>query len=664
MKKQLLLVALSALLVTSCGGEKKDDADPTSIKISTVVPDNFYVGDKITFEASLEPENARKNLTWSVSNKSAMKIDASTGEAEALQSGMVTVKVATDNDLKDTLSVIIKTYIPVTGVTTRVAEATIAGDGGFHYMDAKTLPEESSVTALTYTSSNKSVATVDENGMVTGHDAGSAVITATSVDNPNASASTTIYVKDKSWDGSQVKDIGGVLDFQDIHRSEGSDTIPTAKVDEVELLVVPYEFTDYPFTQKTLDDIQTLFNGEGPEETGYWESVSSYYTKSSYGKTKIHCTISDVYYSGDKAADTKGGASYSVSAVKTVYSWYKQQKGITGTEFDADNNGLVDAIYIVYSAKDYSKVPSLDNELFWAYVHRTGSSPKVGQPNANNYMWASYDFMYESGESKVDAHTFIHESGHLMGANDYYNYNKASSQSPLGGIDMMDHNIGSHNVYTKMAYGFITKPIYVNGNAKVTIKSAQDSATNNTIIIKDNWNGTPFDEMLVMELSTPTGLNKLDATVPYSSRPLVYDKPGIKMYHVDSRLYKKVSGGYKYMDKADYTRSFVNSHSVTLPAANSDFSERNGTPELFYEVGLIQAGGNPTMLKNGASGSNADLFHTGDYFRFEDYSRFFIDKNHPEGKDTFNDGSKFNYQIYFESVTADEATLVIQKVAL
>ena len=248
-----------------------------------------------------------------------------------------------------------------------------------------------------------------------------------------------------------------------------------------------------------------------------------------------------------------------------------------------------------------------------------------------------------------------------MGANDYYNYNKASSRSPLGGIDMMDYNIGSHNVWTKMAYGWLD-PIYVDGNAKVTIKSAQTKA--DAIVIRDGWNGSAFDEMMILELSTPTGLNELDATTPYKSRPLVYDIPGIKLYHVDNRLGRRVGSTVQYLNGTPTRSNVAGYYQVS---ANSDNAERNDTPEFFYEIGLIQRGKKATLIdsKINATASNADLFKTGDYFRFEDYSAFFQKEVTVNGQKVkrFNDGSEFKYQIYFESVTAEEATIVIQKVA-
>ena len=643
---------------SSSGGDTSSSQpsyDPaTKVEIDeTSVPEQVYVRDTFKVTATVLPETANPAVTWSSSNTNVATID-SEGNFAAVGVGATTIKATTENGLKASKQIKVKEYVPVETITVGATSATLAANGGFHYMDAVVGPEMATNKKVNYTSSNEAVATVDANGMVTAKATGNAVITAKAAGDESKTATTNISVTAQSWDNKQVVDVNenGKVDFQDVNNAVGSDAMPVGKCSNIELLVVPIEFPDYPFTSQMLADIDTLFNGNGAADTRYWESVSSYYKKASYGKINMHVTVAEKYTVSDNAKDVKTGSRYSVNLAGTVLANYKNTHNSDGTEFDADHDGYIDTLYMVYSAPDYSKVSSLDNELFWAYRHATGASKNVSSPTANSYMWASQDFMYTNGTSRVDAHTFIHETGHLMGANDYYNYNKASSRSPLGGIDMMDHNIGDHNVWTKMAYGWLD-PIYVNGNAKVTLRTAQQYPE--AVLIKDGWNGTAFDEVIMLELSTPTNLNELDSKTPYDSRPLVYDQPGIKMYHVDNRLGKRVGSRVQWFEGTP-TRSNIGSYSTVT--ANSDNSERNDTaPDYFYECGLIQQGKKATMLKNGAAGTNADLFHTGDYFRFSDYHEFFL-------KDTtFDDGSTFDYQIYFESVTATEATIVIQKVS-
>ena len=671
MKIKWILLPIAAMtMLAACnthGGNTSSQQvayDPaTSVTIDeTSVPEKVYAGESFTITATVLPETANPKVTWTSSNSSVATVDEN-GLFTAVNAGFTTVKATTENGLKANKQIIVTEYVPVETFTVAKQSVTLAADGGFHYMDVAVTPADATEKGATYTTSNASVATVDENGIVTAHAAGNATITAVSLADSSKTATTAVTVTAQSWDNKRVVDVtaDNKVDFQDVQNSAGIDAIPVGKAKNIELLVIPYEFADYPFDQRTLNDIDALFNGNGAQDTRYWESVSSYYNKASYGEVNIHVTIGEKYVSGDNAKDIKSGTSYSVNASKVVLADYKSRHNTDGKQFDADHNGCVDAIYMIYSAPDYSRVSSLDNDLFWAYCHWTGMNPNYNSPTACTYMWASYDFMYESGVSKVDAHTFIHESGHLMGANDYYNYNRSSSRSPLGGIDMMDHNIGSHNVWTKMAYGWLN-PIYVDGNAKVTIKSAQERG--DAILLRDGWNGSSFDEMIMIELSTPTGLNQQDATIPYSSRPLVYNEPGIKMYHIDNRLGKRIGSTVQYFSGTPTKNNLNGYYQVS---SNSDNTERNSTPEFFYEIGLIQRGKKATLIdsKINATASNADLFKTGDYFRFEDYSAFFQKEVTVNGQKVkrFNDGSEFKYQIYFESVTAEEATIVIQKVA-
>ena len=651
----------------SAGGNSSHQVsyDPaTSVTINeTSVPEKVYVGDSFTLAATVLPETANPKVTWTSSNSSVATVNEE-GLFTAVAAGFTTVKATTENGIKASKQIIVTEYVSVETFSVAKSSVTLAANGGFHYMDVAVTPVDATEKGATFTTSNASVATVDVNGIVTAHNAGTATITAVSKADASKTATTAITVANQSWDNKRVVDVtaDNKADFQDVQNSAGIDAIPVGKSKNIELLVIPYEFPDYPFDQRTLNDIDALFNGNGAQDTRYWESVSSYYNKASYGEINIHVTIGEKYVASENAKDIHSGSAYSANASKVVLADYKSRHNTNGKEFDSDNNGCVDAIYMVYSAPDYSRVSSLDNDLFWAYCHWTGMNPNYSSPTACTYMWASYDFMYESGVSKVDAHTFIHETGHLMGSNDYYNYNKSSYRAPLGGIDMMDYNIGSHNVWTKMAYGWLD-PIYVNGNAKVTIKSAQ--AQGDAILLRDGWNGSSFDEMIMIELSTPTGLNQQDSSIPYSGRPVVYNQPGIKMYHIDNRLGKRSGSTVRYLSGTP-TKGNLNGYYQV--SSNSDNTERNDTPEFFYEIGLIQQGKKATLIDakdKTTTASNADLFHTGDYFRFEDYSAFFQKEVTVNGEKVkrFNDGSEFKYQIYFESVTAEEATIIIQKVA-
>jgi hypothetical protein len=179
----------------------------------------------------------------------------------------------------------------------------------------------------------------------------------------------------------------------------------------------------------------------------------------------------------------------------------------------------------------------------------------------------------------VDAHTYIHESGHLMGLPDYYCYDTASNPttgkrshpSPLGGVAMMDENVSDHDIATKFALGWL-HPYVVNGACDLTLRPSQTSGDCLLFPAKGStWNGSAFTEYLLLELYTPTGLNELDATTAYSYHPQGYTLPGVRLLHVDARIVDWSSGAYE----EDPQGSFISGHFYGVGANNTP-SRRHG----------------------------------------------------------------------------------------
>lgn len=80
-----------------------------------------------------------------------------------------------------------------------------------------------------------------------------------------------------SFDPSDISK-NDILPFstRDLNLSVQQDVLPSKG--DVRLLLLPIEFTDCPFDAQTLEDLEIATNGTA-EETGYWESVSSFYEK-------------------------------------------------------------------------------------------------------------------------------------------------------------------------------------------------------------------------------------------------------------------------------------------------------------------------------------------------------------------------------------------------
>ena len=433
----------------------------------------------------------------------------------------------------------------------------------------------------------------------------------------------------------------------------------TPSLGNVNVLVVPIAFTDSTVDNgvsgtNIINDLETVFNGT-KEETG-WHSVSSYFKECSYGALNLSFTVAPTWYQYEKSKSVMGVAdtSTTISAVTSSVEWYRSQYSSSNCkEFDSDSNGYIDCVFLVYAEKDYaSGRTSYDN--FWAYTFWTQQNNRnVSKPNANTFIWMSYDFMYgDMGGSSLidlDSHTFVHEYGHAMGLNDYYDY--GGNEAPAGGFDMQDFNVGDHNPFSKMSLGW-SKPYVVDGNARITIKPHSKYA-NQTILLAsggyNGWNKSPFDEYILIEFYTPEGLNYFDShNDTFGGYPMGTKDIGLRVYHVDCRLYGVYNG---YLQ--GYATSINSGYLYLVAATNTtsgDHVSQISEAVNYRQVHLLSQSGTDRM-KNKQMFNSVDLFTEGDTFSMSDYSSFFYNK----GK--FNDNSTLGFSFYVENIAADGATI-------
>ena len=83
-----------------------------------------------------------------------------------------------------------------------------------------------------------------------------------------------------------------------------------------------------------------------------------------------------------------------------------------------DKNGYIDAVILVYAAHNRLFLGG-EYSNFWAYAYSAqGYNPDIKSPNANAFLWASYDFILPDYNGSrlldYDAHTFIHEFGDIF----------------------------------------------------------------------------------------------------------------------------------------------------------------------------------------------------------------------------------------------------------
>lgn len=502
----------------------------------------------------------------------------------------------------------------------------------------------------------------------TGEDSTSndATITPTTTDNTTTGGdSDALQVSGSA--GRQTRD----NTYHKINSTAGISTLNPVSRDQ-QILVIPVKFTDFASTatEARRSQIEQTFSGDSTS-TGY-ESVSSYYEKSSYDACKLNFEVTPWYdtkistttlmntkTNGQGEGQNDGGSWY---VLESAISWYKTNNpAVDMTKFDNDKDGRIDGVWLIYgcpnsSNHDYSP-KNADDEGFWAFTYwdfNNQSKTSLTDPKPYLYAWASYDFMDEGyGAGGKDAHTYIHETGHMLGLDDYYDASGSTSPySPMGEVDMMDLNIGDHNAFTKYALGWAT-PTVVSTTTKVELASLTDTGA--SIILKPtNYNNRAFDEYIMISFITPTGLNKQDYVDGYAPRyGKGYSTAGVMITHVDAR-------GIKWVSDTKSSLTNVWEEVEGTYGTNSAHSRNSALINIIPANYASSSTSSKNPFSSNYSSSNAALFKANSSFSLETgsvYRKIFGSTT--TGTNKLNNGSIFNYKVEIESIGSTTAILNI-----
>ena len=213
MKK--LLLGLLAIFSLLCCNKEVDSRYVKGVSINNKVIE-MMEGEVVTLIATINPSNAsNKNVYWTSSDQSVATVD-NTGKVTALKAGSATITVTTEDGGKTAtckLTVNAKVY-PVTGVTLDKTSVELT-EGDVTVLTATVNPSNASNKNVYWTSSDQSVATVDNTGKVTAVKRGKAVITVTTEDGGKTATCTITVIKPShgvdigDWDGDGSDD-GGI----------------------------------------------------------------------------------------------------------------------------------------------------------------------------------------------------------------------------------------------------------------------------------------------------------------------------------------------------------------------------------------------------------------------------------------------------------------------
>ena len=444
----------------------------------------------------------------------------------------------------------------------------------------------------------------------------------------------------------------------------------TPSTKKPKLLVIPIWFTDsnnyidVNSRDKVRSDISSAYFGKDTD-TG-WQSVKSFYETESIGSLTLNGTVSNwyetskstSYYAIDPANKESGAPKTSALAVEATDWFFSNNPSENRRNYDSDADGYLDGVMMIYAAPDYTLLGNDSYSNLWAYCYwiQDTSKQNPSNPGANAFFWASYSAMYGSevvasrtGKSNtkygggdtshcnIDAHTFIHEMGHMFGLEDYYDYSQ-NSYSPAAGFSMQDCNVGGHDPFSSFALGW-GKAYVPTSSITIDLKSFVKSGE--MIILSPNWNtgNSAFDEYLILEYFTAEGLNAFDTTYPYmksarKSYPTATKNPGIRLWHVDARLLYTRTGEWSINNVATNPNDVTGR--VTLMMANTFYDNTEESLGYCSPLGPDYANFNLLqVIRNDKTATykskyylkDSDLFHMGDSFSMDSYKKQFVNSN-------------------------------------
>ena len=489
-----------------------------------------------------------------------------------------------------------------------------------------------------------------------------------------------------SMSGKTVSDYPsmGALQTQGVLPSVGSPKI----------LVIPIYFTDSDApTAEELENIHDVYFGTA-EETG-WQSLASYYEASSYGQLNITGSVATAYQASvsSEAFNTQYTSASDESAKAEVVTDLVNEAvaslvvdGLDTSDYDSNRDGYIDGVEAIYFTDEpYEDEEGVEEDsVWWNWTTVADNEADKSSPVTNIYFWSGYR-MITRGHSGItlDAHTIVHETGHMLGLDDYYDYD--GKTMPAGGCDMMDFNIGDHDAYSKMLLGWVS-PTYVDGTvSEVTLTLNSFTETGDCVILTasgHDWNETPYDEYMVLQYYTPTGLNEADAVNGYDEWADygvggLYKKAGLQIFHVDARpvaikLQKSrnqytLTDEYVYVDEpidgiwlgtdGNYYSQTIIGHSNTASYSfDSEFdliaaisADGSNAFQSSMTRGITKLGSQKVLYSTSAYGGGASKY---------------TQKNHmtsyPKGL-YFNSGDPFDWSIEIDSQTDESITITISK---
>ncbi len=324
--------------------------------------------------------------------------------------------------------------------------------------------------------------------------------------------------KGLTFSQDQVAHIKAVWEINDV-QSKAFPTTGSRK-----LVCILIGFKDKAFT-KTRTEFVNLFNQVGYTTGGATGSVKDYYLENSYGQFNLTVDVFGPFTASQNMSYYGANDSYGndvrprelvTEAVKLADSQANY------ANYDNDNDGKVDAVYIIYAG--YGEEAGGGTNCIWAHAWNISTITLDGK-QISSYS-CSAELRGNSGTTLTSIGVICHEFGHTLGAPDYYdtNYSTGGQFNGTGNWDLMAGGSWNNSGLTPAHHNAFTKVYIYNWATATTLSSAANVTVLNSVENKSFYriNTATSGEYFLLENREK---HKFDAYLPGS---------GMLIYHVHS----------------------------------------------------------------------------------------------------------------------------------
>ena len=262
------------------------------------------------------------------------------------------------------------------------------------------------------------------------------------VEQPVVTRASGEYIMQEFPTQGEIRGIVLLVAFQDVPFSLPDDSIRT-------LLQNRYGGVDYT-EEISHQGYSAVDGGTIGVRASVPGSARDYFYKQSMGKFTPHFDVIGpvtldnprAYYGANSGGNDKNARAMVTEACRKAY-----EQGLTDfVDYDNDNDGVVDCVYVVYAGSDEAQTAI--EECIWAHAHSV--SLQLGNDVCIGRYACSGELFVDLAGMPAGIGTFVHEFSHILGLPDYYN--TKADDFTMDVWSVMDYGLYNRGGFVPCAY--------------------------------------------------------------------------------------------------------------------------------------------------------------------------------------------------------------------